>query len=146
MRRVRMTKDELKELGCLSLDVRDEMTHMDYMNGDGYAIETWPYERGKVYSVEFVVYPMYNWTKGNESGVSWELKNSVSSPNPVDSLDDAEWFIMGSVKWDSCTHYKYNQDSCMLHRDGMGGFETELRIWRKVYEAAREWMPETADF
>lgn len=139
-----MTEEELKEVGCLT--EQRHLSTMFYKLDDYVAVEMWPYTgapgTGDVYTVEFVVYEANEWFRGNdERGVHFQRKDSVSSPNPVDSLDDAEWSIIGGVKWDGCVNYKYNQESCLLHQCGLYGFETEARVWKFIYQCAETLMP-----
>ncbi len=139
-----MTKEELEEAGA-NVEQRGQ-SRMFYKLDDYVAVEMWPYsgkaESDEVYVVEFVVYEANEWTRGeSEKGIHFHQKDSVSSPSPVDSLEDAEWSILGGVKWDGCVNYKYNQDGCMLHKCGLYGFETEGRVWKFIYQCAETLMP-----
>jgi len=70
--------------------------------------------------VEFTVYDVEAWQEGEKSGVFdmplWHKAGTGSYPAPVDTLDEAEPYLHGSVKWDGCSNWHFDeQDRAMLH-------------------------------
>lgn len=57
----------------------------------------------KCYVVDFEVFDL------DEYSLKFQKKNSTYSPNPVDTADEAEPLITGSVKWDGCSHSNFGR-------------------------------------
>lgn len=68
---------------------------------------------------------------------------------PVEStsLEDAEVFMEGSIKWDGCINYHFPaQNDCMLHACGRGVIKDFDLIFSKLYDLALERMPNHEEY
>ena len=70
--------------------------------------------------VEFKVYEIEGWRKGQTPGVFdvplWHRDGASTYPDTVDTLEEASLYLHGSVKWDGCSNWYFDeQDSVMLH-------------------------------
>ena len=128
-----MTNDELHELHSMYLERRHLSTieHTEH-----FAVEAWPgYED---FTAEFVVYPWW----GPEGG--YQRKNSPSSPDVVQSIDDAEWFCLGSVRRDGCVNFKYNNRHGFIH-DCSNPSDSHAEMWDTIWGMAIALMPRLED-
>jgi hypothetical protein len=82
-----------------------------HFNSLGYTVVAKP--RGY-----FVYYDIYA-HEGIECGTEKPLfhkKGSPSYPDPVETVEEADIFAHGDVKWDGCSNWYFDeQDSVMLH-------------------------------
>lgn len=60
----------------------------------------------------------------------------TSSPDPVESIDDAEPYLEGIVKWDGCTELNQGQP----HWCGPEGYKKHIALLRYIYRRAFELM------
>jgi hypothetical protein len=69
------------------------------------------------YYVEFLVYNIDYWEERLEGDVPfWHRAEAPCTPDGVPSLEAAEAYLSGSVKWDGCSNWHFDeQDRCMLH-------------------------------
>ena len=70
--------------------------------------------------VEFTVYDIEGWREGPTPGVFdlplWHKAGAPSYPDAVETLAEAEPYLHGSVKWDGCSNWHFDeQDRLMLH-------------------------------
>lgn len=57
----------------------------------------------------------------------------------VNTLDEAQIYLSGSVKWDGCSNLNFDaQESCMLHFCSLAGVQEMAAMIAKVYEIAKE--------
>ena len=65
----------------------------------------------------YVDYKIYDHEGGDDKGnYLFHKKGADDYPNPVESMNDADIFIHGTVKWDGCSNWYFDeQDNCMLH-------------------------------
>lgn len=73
-------------------------------------------------------------------GVSFHKKDSPHWPDPVEDINQADRFLHGSVKWDGCSNWYFDQqDRCMLHgcsqQDLLDIGEVMARCWGWTEEA-----------
>ena len=96
---------------------------------------------GKFYVVDFEVYGVVG-TQADDT-VLWHKDGADCSAEwSEDGLNDAEWYMRGSLKWDGCVNYDVNQNECMLHECGPGSFEDHAMLWRWIFLMSRELMPQ----
>lgn len=72
------------------------------------------------YYVDYVVYDIEAWGEGETPRIYdrplWPRKGSTSSPDSVDTLSAARPYLHGSVAWDGCSNWHFDeQDRVMLH-------------------------------
>lgn len=92
--------------------------------------------------VDFAIYEIDK-CDSNKEIVFWHKKNSDIYPDPVKTLDEADIFLHGSIKWDGCSNWYFDeQDKAMLHgctRDDLVRFgEMMARCWDWNLEITRE--------
>jgi hypothetical protein len=96
------------------------------------------------YYVEFTVYEIAGWTDGERKGIYdvplWQKAGSHMSPDPVDSLRDAEVYLHGSVKWDGCSNWWFDEQErgCVLH----GCSKDDLLRIGNIMAACWDWTSE----
>lgn len=74
-----------------------------------FTVVATPYE----HRVEFLIYDIMGIREDGK--VLWKRKDSQFG-DPVESLADAEIYIYGSVKWDGCSNWHFEeQERVMLH-------------------------------
>lgn len=73
---------------------------------------------------------------------SWHAKGYTSSSDCVESIDLAQPFVHGYVRWDGCSNWHFDeQDSIMLHfcsKDEAGNIG---RLLERLYEIAAKAIP-----
>lgn len=70
------------------------------------------------YHVEYTIYDMEGYDEQTQKPV-WHRAGAASSPNSVDTIEEAEPYLHGSVKWDGCSNWHFDeQDRVMLHGCG----------------------------
>lgn len=88
--------------------------------------------------VGFKVYDIMGYGEGATKGVfdvpSWHRAGSNEWPDTVDSLEEAEPYLTGEVRWDGCSNWHFDeQDRLALHacnRDGLTRLgEVMARCW-----------------
>ncbi len=59
-------------------------------------------------------------TKGMPDGMCLELKDAKNGTDQADTLDDAEIYVHGMIKWDGCSHLSFPAtETCMWHVCGL---------------------------
>ena len=72
-----------------------------------------------------------------------EYFSEVDTMYPISQ--DSPKYISGSIKWDGCINYIYDeQKECMLHQCGLDDFKEIYQIFKNVYDMASELMPENS--
>jgi hypothetical protein len=65
--------------------------------------------------------------------------NSSVSPDPVKNIEDSEPYLHGSVKWDGCSNWHFDeQERIMLH----GCCKEDIERFGKVMGECWEWTKE----
>ena len=82
----------------------------------GFTIVAEPHE----YYVEYTIYDIEGWSEGNVAGVydvpNWHRAGADTHPDFVKTLEEAEPYLHGSVKWDGCSNWHFDeQERVMLH-------------------------------
>lgn len=66
------------------------------------------------YIVEYEIFDHDGITDNGEP--LFHKRGSISSPDTVESIEEAEVYLSGYVKWDGCSNWYFNeQDRVMLH-------------------------------
>jgi hypothetical protein len=79
-------------------------------------------------------------TDGETGQVLFQLADGVCSLEPVEDIDSAEVFLEGSVKWDGCSNWKFNDGDCMLHFCGYQHATSLGRMMARMYEITQAEM------
>jgi hypothetical protein len=92
--------------------------------------------------VEFTVYDIEGWSESGEP--VWHKADSDRYPDPVNTLEAAESYLHGSVKWDGCSNWHFDeQDRVMLHgcgrRDVLRFGEVLAMCWDWAAELCPNW-------
>jgi hypothetical protein len=64
----------------------------------------------------------------------------TSSPDPVDTIEEAQIFAEGSVKWDGCCNFEFTD--VPLHTCSRADAGDLGRLLEAIYDLAAEEMPE----
>lgn len=62
----------------------------------------------------------------------FQRAGSDYSPDIVEAIDDAEWLIAGSVKWDGCADFDIGDERSQAHRLHACGKKSAMRIARAI--------------
>ena len=118
----------------------DKVKNLKYFDDLSFCVVAEP----KELHVDYFIYE----TEGVESnGAVWfHKKGSTHCPDPVETIDEAEVFAHGEVKWDGCSNWHFDeQDRCMLHgcsREYLPALgEVLARCWDWTAELCEKWMP-----
>ena len=66
------------------------------------------------YRVEYKIYDVVGYNLDNSP--EYQKSGSTASPDPVPKITESEVYAHGSVKWDGCSNWYFDeQDKCMLH-------------------------------
>lgn len=77
----------------------------------------------------------------NDAGeILWQ-DDSGSRPRPTASMDDAEVFLEGHIKWDHCSNWSICPGGMPLHFCGIEDAERVFKIFQRIYALAAEVMP-----
>jgi hypothetical protein len=95
------------------------------------------------YSVDYEIFEIVGTTLNGE--ILFERDGATSRPDAVESIDEAQLYAHGSVKWDGCSNWYFDiTDDCMLHACGR---ETLLNLgkileacWMMTKEFCPHWM------
>jgi len=68
------------------------------------------------YHVDYVLYEIAGYTEPGNKPL-WPKKGADPGPDFVESLDDAEPYLHGHVKWDGCSNWSFDEQDrgVMLH-------------------------------
>jgi hypothetical protein len=96
------------------------------------------------YRVDYVIYDIEG--EDTEGTVLWHRKGSDSHPDWVETIEEAEPYLHGTVKWDGCSDWSFDeQDRVMLHgccRADVSRFgEAMARCWDWTKELCPHWNP-----
>ena len=66
-------------------------------------------------------------------------KDSPVSPDPVESMDEADVYLHGSVKWDGCSNWHFDeQDRSLLHGCSREDLTKLGEVMAKCWDYAKE--------
>jgi len=81
----------------------------------------------------------------NPSTILYHLENYTGSGDETETLDKAQVYLSGSIKWDGCSNMQFDeQENVMLHFCGKHNIEKLGTLLSRLYELAAEMMPEHA--
>lgn len=91
-------------------------THIEHLPQFNFTVVVKIYD----YFFEFFIYDIEGWNEidkdGNVSGPLWHKAGSTCSPDLVETLEESEVYLHGSVKWDGCSNWHFDeQNRVMLH-------------------------------
>lgn len=92
--------------------------------------------------VEYTIYDIE--LVGNDGRPLWHKAGAPCSPCPVKTLEEAEPYLHGTVKWDGCSNWHFDeQERVMLHccsREELLRFsEVMARCWDWTAELCQHW-------
>ena len=94
--------------------------------------------------VEFVLYPIAGIEDGDR--LLYQRNGADRSTDFVYGLDEAEWAVTGSLRFDGCINYFWNQDErCYWHDCGFAGLASYTTAFALLYKIAAEMMPDHRD-
>lgn len=98
------------------------------------------------YYVEFIVYDIETYEDGDKSKPRWPRLGARSSPDNVDKLDEAEIYLHGTVKFDGCSDWRFDeQDRIALHGCSRQGVQRFGDVMGRCWDWAAEFMPGMKD-
>jgi hypothetical protein len=69
-------------------------------------------------------------------------KDATSSPDPAASIEDSQIFLHGSIKWDGCSNWQFDeQERVMLHFCGRKNATNLGILMDRLYDWASEVIP-----
>lgn len=102
------------------------------------------------YWVNYKIYDIAGWSEGETQGVydvpMWHKAGAISGMDTVETLDEAEPYLHGRVKWDGCSDWHFDeQDRLMLHgcsRANVQRFGDVMALcWDWTAELCPHWNP-----
>lgn len=123
----------------------DEITPVRHIRHDKalrFTVVAYAYE----HYVEYFIYDIVGFEDDNADKPLWQRAGSHTSPDCVETLDQAEVYLSGSIKWDGCSNWKFDeQDRCMLHacdREGLLRYGLVMALcWDWMDEICPRWCP-----
>ena len=71
---------------------------------------------------------------------AFQKKGSTHSPDPVYSIDEAEVFVSGYIKWDGCANLQF-EDKGYLHFCSKEEAENVGKMFGRLYDLAKSMLP-----
>ena len=60
----------------------------------------------------YVEYEVFMWDRVNTDGTPvFHKRNSCNYPDPVYTIDESEVYLHGSVKWDGCSSWEFDEQA-----------------------------------
>lgn len=102
------------------------------------------------YKVDFTVYDVVGFCEGATKAVydqpMWHKIGATDSMDSVETLEEAEIFLHGQIKWDGCADWYFDeQDRVMLHTCARAGLERYSAVMLYCYDMTRELLPDFND-
>jgi hypothetical protein len=92
------------------------------------------------YHVTYTVYDIEGYTPDGKP--VWHKKDAPSYPDFVDTLEEADVYLHGDVKWDGCSNWHFDeQDRCMLHGCSKKDVQRFGDVLAYCWEWTRELLP-----
>lgn len=92
--------------------------------------------------VDFKVYDICGRTGAPDGPFIYRREGGDNSMDWVESLDDAEVYLHGSVKWDGCSDWSFDeQDRVMLHGCSRHDIERYGKIMAACWDMTKELLP-----
>ncbi len=87
------------------------MTHIKHFNDLDFTVVAEPHS----HYVSYKIYDIVDWREGSTPGVydvpAWNKAGSPTRPEPVWTLAESEPFMSGSVKWDGCSNWFFDEQT-----------------------------------
>lgn len=97
--------------------------------------------------VEYKIYDVEYWdTSGVYDTPRFQRAGAVSHPDVVESTEESEPYISGSVKWDGCSNWKFDEQDrgTMLHgccrKDVLRYGQILAACWDLTAQLCESWM------
>lgn len=95
------------------------------------------------YYVTYTIYDIQGFEEGETKDVFdkplWPRAGAMSSPDPVDTLEESEPYLHGDVKWDGCSNWEFDeQERVMLH----GCSRSDVQRFGDVMAMCWDWTKE----
>ena len=95
--------------------------------------------RGSELFCDFTVYKIMG--EHPDGSLCW-IRDVNGAPDPVDTLKDADVYLHGSIKFDGCSDWHFDeQDDVMLHFCSKGTAEDIGALFGYMYEMAKKLIP-----
>lgn len=101
-------------------------------------------ERTYSHAVDFRVYATMDGADGSEPTM-WLLVDENGADRPVDATNEATRFMYGSVKWDGCMNFDFDEPG-MLHLCGPNDVASLASMMHEVMAMAAAAMPDVCSF
>jgi hypothetical protein len=93
---------------------------------------------------EFTVYSIMG--TDSDGVLLWTQDDEHGAPQPVDSLEEADVYLRGEIKWDGCSNWYFDeQDRVMIQFCSKGAAKDIGTLFERMYDIAKEvipkWMP-----
>lgn len=104
----------------------------------------------KEYLVEFKIYDIEGWVEDKTKGVYdkplWHERDAPTHPAFIETLECAEVYAHGDVKWDGCSNWHFDeQDRVMLHGCTRGKIQRFGDILGTCWDWTKELCPDWAE-
>lgn len=76
------------------------------------------------------------------SAMFWRAGEDSFVGNPATSINEAQSYMSGTIKWDACAHLTFGAlgDEGYIHLCGLSGFQAHAALMRYLYTRAYELM------
>jgi len=92
------------------------------------------------FHVDYFIYDIAGFTEDNLPLL--QKKDATFYPDPVESMEDAEVFLHGFVKWDGCSNWHFDeQDRLMIHGCGRADIQRIGDIMAACWDWTAEILP-----
>jgi hypothetical protein len=116
------------------------MNHQKYFKDLQFYVVATPHS----HYVDYAIYDIEG--EYSDETPLFHKKGSITSPDPVEEIENAEPYLHGSVKWDGCSDWHFDaQEGVMLHgcsRNDISRFgEVMARCWDWTQDLCENWDP-----
>ena len=96
--------------------------------------------------IEYIIYDIEGYTKDKTKDIFdiplWHRAGSPCHPDSVESLELAQPYLHGYVKWDGCSNWYFDeQDRCMLHGCSRSDIQRFGDVMAFCWDWAKELLP-----
>ena len=89
--------------------------------------------------VDYAIYDIEGW---QDNAPCWHKAGSMHYPDDVSRLEEAEPYLHGTVKWDGCSNWHFDeQDRVMLHGCSKADVQRFGDVMAYCWEWTRELLP-----
>ena len=105
------------------------------------------YDKEKPYYVEFKILEIVAQNISppvlNLENLMWHKEGSSCHPDPTDNINDAELYLSGSIKWDGCSNWMF--ENSPYHFCGRDSAINIGKLLENLYNLAKDILKETED-